>query len=107
MTPVHYATASGVFSLTFLLVLLPALSAAVLFLGGGSLPFLFDGAFVTLNADLGARAADLLGNAVVIPVHLNGWSHYTDTEDDVVQAFAGAGHDATLRLLAPGETYAA
>ena len=80
---------------------------AVLFLGGGSLPFLFDGAFVTLNADLGARAADLLGNAVVIPVHLNGWSHYTDTEDDVVQAFAGAGHDATLRLLAPGETYAA
>ncbi|HET6910821.1 MAG TPA: NADH-quinone oxidoreductase subunit L [Mycobacteriales bacterium] len=34
MTPVHYAAASGVFDLTFLLVLLPAASAAVLFLGG-------------------------------------------------------------------------
>jgi NADH-quinone oxidoreductase subunit L len=34
MTPVHFATASGVFRLTFLLVALPALSSAVLFLGG-------------------------------------------------------------------------
>jgi NADH-quinone oxidoreductase subunit L len=32
--PVHYATASGAFDLTFLLVLLPAASAAVLLLGG-------------------------------------------------------------------------
>jgi NADH-quinone oxidoreductase subunit L len=31
---VHYTSASGVFSLTFLLVLIPALSSAVLFLGG-------------------------------------------------------------------------
>jgi NADH-quinone oxidoreductase subunit L len=34
MTPVHYAGATGVFSLTFLLVLFPAASAAVLLLGG-------------------------------------------------------------------------
>jgi NADH-quinone oxidoreductase subunit L len=34
MTPVHYAAASGVFSLTFLLVLIPAASATVLFLAG-------------------------------------------------------------------------
>jgi NADH-quinone oxidoreductase subunit L len=34
MTPVHYAASSGVFNLTFLLVLLPAASAAVLLLGG-------------------------------------------------------------------------
>jgi NADH-quinone oxidoreductase subunit L len=34
MTPVHYAHANGVFALTFLLVLIPALSAAVLLLGG-------------------------------------------------------------------------
>jgi NADH-quinone oxidoreductase subunit L len=34
MTPVHYAAATGVFKLTFLLVLLPSLSSAVLLLGG-------------------------------------------------------------------------
>src|SRR5881394_2547078 len=34
MTPVHYAASSGVFNLMFLLVLLPAASAAVLLLGG-------------------------------------------------------------------------
>jgi len=34
MPPVHYAPASGVFTLTFLLVLLPAASSAVLLLGG-------------------------------------------------------------------------
>ncbi len=32
--PVHYASATGVFSLTFLLVLIPLLSSAVLLLGG-------------------------------------------------------------------------
>jgi NADH-quinone oxidoreductase subunit L len=34
MTAVHYSSASGVFHLAFLLVLLPAASSAVLFLGG-------------------------------------------------------------------------
>src|SRR5882724_9813496 len=34
MTPVHYLGASGVSDLTFLLVLLPMVSAAVLLLGG-------------------------------------------------------------------------
>lgn len=77
---------------------------AVLFVGGASLPFKFDGGFVTLDAPRAAEAAGLLGANAVIPVHLNGWSHYTDTESDVVQAFAAAGRSDQLHVLTPGQT---
>ncbi|MEW9518268.1 MBL fold metallo-hydrolase [Streptomyces tubercidicus] len=79
---------------------------AILFVGGASLPFKFDGGFVTLDAPRAAEAAGLLGANAVVPVHLNGWSHYTDTESDVVQAFAAAGRSDQLRVLMPGQSIA-
>ncbi|MCR8576332.1 MBL fold metallo-hydrolase [Streptomyces sp. Isolate_219] len=78
---------------------------AVLFMGGASLPFLFDGEFVTLDAPRAAEAAGLLGANAVVPVHLNGWSHYTDTESEVTQAFAAAGRSDQLHVLMPGQTF--
>lgn len=79
---------------------------SVLFMGAASLPFLFDGDFVTLTAAQAAEAGGVLDGSVVVPAHLNGWSHYTDTEADVVRAFAAAGRADQLHLLGPGDTYA-
>jgi L-ascorbate metabolism protein UlaG (beta-lactamase superfamily) len=76
---------------------------SVLFTGGASLPFLFGGDFVTLTARQAAEAAQLLGSRAVIPVHLNGWSHYTDDEQSVAAAFQARHAADRLRLLQPGE----
>jgi L-ascorbate metabolism protein UlaG (beta-lactamase superfamily) len=61
-------------------------------------------AFLTLTADKAARAAALLGDAVVIPVHCEGWAHFTQGQEDVRAAFAAHGLTARLRMLRPGET---
>jgi L-ascorbate metabolism protein UlaG (beta-lactamase superfamily) len=75
---------------------------SVLFTGGASVPFRFGGDYVTLPAAAAAQAAGILGSGVVVPVHLNGWSHYTDTEADVIAAFRDAGREDVLRVLEPG-----
>jgi L-ascorbate metabolism protein UlaG (beta-lactamase superfamily) len=61
-------------------------------------------AFLTLTADKAARAAALLGDAVVVPVHAEGWAHFTQGQDDVRDAFAAHGLSDRLRLLRPGES---
>jgi L-ascorbate metabolism protein UlaG (beta-lactamase superfamily) len=79
---------------------------SILFVGGASVPFLFDGEFVTLSAARAAQAAAILRSRTVIPIHLHGWSHYTESSSDVSVAFAAAGMDAVLRMLEPGQTIA-
>jgi L-ascorbate metabolism protein UlaG (beta-lactamase superfamily) len=78
---------------------------SVLFVGGASVPFLFDGDFVTLNAVTAVAAAGVLSGSAIIPAHLTGWSHFTDTEAGLATAFAEAGLASHLHLLHPGETY--
>jgi L-ascorbate metabolism protein UlaG (beta-lactamase superfamily) len=59
-------------------------------------------AFLTLTADKAARAAALLGDAVVVPVHAEGWAHFTQGQEDVRAAFAQRGLTARLRMVPPG-----
>jgi L-ascorbate metabolism protein UlaG (beta-lactamase superfamily) len=61
-------------------------------------------AYLTLTADKAARAAALLGEAPVIPLHSEGWAHFTQGQDDVRDAFAAHGLSDRLRLLRPGES---
>jgi L-ascorbate metabolism protein UlaG (beta-lactamase superfamily) len=78
---------------------------AILFAGAVSLPHRFDGAYLTLSSDAAAQAALLLDAFDVIPVHYEGWAHFTEGADELRAAFDA--HDATglLRLLAPGEHF--
>jgi len=59
-------------------------------------------AFLTLTADKAARAAILLGDAVVVPVHAEGWAHFTQGQEEVRAAFAEHGLTARLRMVPPG-----
>jgi L-ascorbate metabolism protein UlaG (beta-lactamase superfamily) len=61
-------------------------------------------AFLTLTADKAARAAALLGGAVIVPVHCEGWAHFTQGQDEVGAAFAAHGLTDRLRMLRPGES---
>jgi len=50
------------------------------------------------------EAARLLEPAVIVPVHQEGWAHFTSGPDELARAFAEAGLMGRLRPVAPGET---
>jgi L-ascorbate metabolism protein UlaG (beta-lactamase superfamily) len=77
---------------------------AVLFAGAVQLPNRFDGAYLTLSADRAAEAAKILGARAVVPVHFDGWSHFTQGDDALRAAFAGNGIGDRLQLALPGAT---
>lgn len=56
--------------------------------GGGRHKPVFDGALVTIENDVAAEAAKLLGARRVIPAHIEGWRHFDGTRDDVRAANA-------------------
>jgi L-ascorbate metabolism protein UlaG (beta-lactamase superfamily) len=75
---------------------------AVLF-AGAARTALIDG-FLTLTAEDAAEAARILDARTVIPVHADGWAHFTQGVDDLVAAYAARGLTDRLHVLAPGET---
>ncbi|HEX5899850.1 MAG TPA: MBL fold metallo-hydrolase [Solirubrobacteraceae bacterium] len=64
---------------------------AVLFAGGVSIPQRFDGAYLTLSAERAAQAAEVLGARAVVPVHFEGWAHFTQGSAELREAFEAAG----------------
>jgi len=57
---------------------------------------------VTLSGERAARVATLLDASVVVPVHAEGWEHFTEGVGEVVTAFEAAGIGDRLRVLTPG-----
>lgn len=80
------------------------IAIAVLFAGGASIPTRFDGAYLTLSNDLAVEAAQVLGADAIIPVHLDGWAHFTNTGQGLRDAFAAAGLAQRLLFAEPGQT---
>ncbi len=75
---------------------------AVLF-AGAARPGAFGGALLTLDSAQTARAAAILAARRVVPVHFDGWRHFTEGGEALAAAFAAAGLADRLVLLAPGE----
>ena len=75
---------------------------AVLFAGAARTP-LVDG-YLTLTAADAAEAAAVLGARAVVPVHAEGWAHFTQGVDDLVAAYAARGLADRLHVLSPGQT---
>jgi L-ascorbate metabolism protein UlaG (beta-lactamase superfamily) len=65
------------------------IDVAVLFTGAARRP---DSATpLTLTADDAVAAAKVLGDAVIVPIHSEGWLHFTEGPGTVHRAFADAG----------------
>ena len=77
---------------------------AVLFAGAVSIPQIFGGAYLTLSSERAAQAAELLGARAVVPVHFEGWGHFTQGAAELRAAFAGYGVSDRLALPERGET---
>lgn len=83
---------------------LSPIDVAVLFVGAVQIPTRFDGAYLTLSSDRAAIATELLGARAVVPVHFEGWTHFTQGLDQIRAAFAGYGLGERLLAIEPGET---
>ncbi|HEX3680066.1 MAG TPA: MBL fold metallo-hydrolase, partial [Galbitalea sp.] len=67
----------------------PDIAVAVLFAGAARVPSI--GAALTLTSTDAARAARILGANVVIGLHTEDWTHFSETRADLVAAFDGSG----------------
>jgi len=63
----------------------------------------FDGAYLTLSADHAADVARILGARVVIPLHFEGWAHFTQGAKELEAAFSGNGIRDRLLMLERGQ----
>jgi L-ascorbate metabolism protein UlaG (beta-lactamase superfamily) len=77
---------------------------AVLFAGAVQRPHRFDGAYLTLSSDRAAMAAQILGARAVVPVHFEGWTHFTQGAEALRAAFAGNSVPDRLALAERGGT---
>jgi L-ascorbate metabolism protein UlaG (beta-lactamase superfamily) len=80
---------------------------AVLFAGAVQVPHRFDCAYLTLSSERAAEAAKILGVRVAIPVHFEGWTHFTQGARELRTAFAGNGITDRLALAGRGESVTA
>jgi L-ascorbate metabolism protein UlaG (beta-lactamase superfamily) len=61
------------------------------------------GAFhLTMDANDAIETAHAFPDAVIVPVHYEGWAHFSQSGEDLVQSFKALGVDARLRLLERG-----
>ncbi len=76
----------------------PAIDAAVLHAGAARVPGKFRDRALSLDSVRAAAAAAVLGPAVVIPAHYDGWAHFSEGRAGLARAFDDAGQAAQLRL---------
>ncbi|GAA4661447.1 MBL fold metallo-hydrolase [Streptomyces chumphonensis] len=69
---------------------------ALLFAGAPRFPVLFGGGLLVLDSAQAAEAARILDARRVVPVHHDGWAHFTEGRGELEAAFAAAGLTARL-----------
>ena len=70
--------------------------------GAARVPDKFRDRALSLDSIRAAAAAAILGPALVIPAHYDGWAHFSEGRDDLIRAFDDAGQSAQLRPVDHG-----
>jgi L-ascorbate metabolism protein UlaG (beta-lactamase superfamily) len=78
-----------------------AVQVAVLFAGAARVREVGPAA-LTFTAAEAVAAAQSFSDAVIVPLHFEGWAHYSESGAELEQAFAAAGLSDRLRRPAPG-----
>jgi L-ascorbate metabolism protein UlaG (beta-lactamase superfamily) len=82
-----------------------AIDVALLF-AGAARTALLDGALLTLSSAEAAEAAAILGARHIVPLHFEGWAHFSQGRDTLVEAFEQASLTDRLHLLDAGQQIA-
>lgn len=80
-------------------------AVALLNIGGAQVPF-FDDPYVTLSNARAVEVARLLGKTTIVPLHHDGWGHFTQDSASLQREFAEAGLAERLRVIEPGRAEA-
>ena len=54
---------------------------------------------LTMNANDAIEAAAAFAGAEIVPIHTDGWAHFTESGDDLEKAFRSLGHGERLRRI--------
>lgn len=57
---------------------------------------------LTMTAAEAAQAARVFGDAAIVPLHYEGWAHFSEGREVIARTFAEAGLSDRLRWLEPG-----
>jgi L-ascorbate metabolism protein UlaG (beta-lactamase superfamily) len=79
-----------------------AVRVALLFCGAARVSIAGDND-LTLNADGAVEVARAMADATIVPVHFEGWEHFTQSRADLERAFADARLGERLRWPVAGE----
>ena len=79
------------------------IDVAVLFVGAARVPSKERGRPLTLTSERAAAAAAVLGAPLVVPAHYDGWAHFSEGPERIVEAFDEAGLSQILRMTSPGQ----
>lgn len=61
--------------------------------------------FMTMDTNDVIEVAAAFPDALVVPVHHEGWKHLTESQDDLARTFESLGRTAQLRRVTGGETF--
>ncbi|MDR6868074.1 L-ascorbate metabolism protein UlaG (beta-lactamase superfamily) [Microbacterium resistens] len=78
------------------------IDVAILFAGAANVGR-FGDADLTLNARTAVQAARILGDAVVVPIHAEGWHHFSEDLARLAREFEYSGLSARLRVPRAGD----
>ena len=59
---------------------------------------------MTMNTNDAVEAAVAFPDAAIVPVHHDGWAHFTQSQDDLARTFQALGMAERLRRVMGGET---
>ena len=59
---------------------------------------------LTMDTNDAVEAAATFNDAVIVPVHHEGWAHFTQSQDDLAKTFKALGFENRLQLVRGGET---
>jgi L-ascorbate metabolism protein UlaG (beta-lactamase superfamily) len=80
----------------------PHIDVAVLFCGAARVPYRDQGRPLTLTSERAADATVLLGKPWIVPVQYQGWAHFSEDLNRLIEAFEDAGVRSRLLLADPG-----
>lgn len=75
---------------------------AILFMGAARVQEVGP-AHLTMTADEAIQAAHAFEHAIIIPLHYEGWKHFSESRREIEEAFRAAGMEERVKWLEPGK----
>jgi L-ascorbate metabolism protein UlaG (beta-lactamase superfamily) len=79
---------------------------AVLFMGAARVPAVGTDDALTMTAEDGIEAARAFSEATIVPLHYEGWGHFSESREVIAHAFNAAGIGDRVRWMELGGTIA-